>query len=112
MGLKQTLVLCYDFLFILQVEKELQDVFNVCALYLITLTASCHRLSDSGEHARIVSDLIKRSEYLLNPFLSCFDWVNVHNTLHMPPKKNSRGVRSGDLAAYATGLPLPIFFSL
>ena len=84
----------------------------MCALYVITLvTASCHRLSDSGEHARIVSDLIKRSEYSLNP-LSCFDWVNVHNTLHIPPKKNSRGVRSGDLAAFATGLPLPIYFSL
>ena len=46
----------------------------------------------SGEHARTVSDLIKRSEFSLNQFLSCVDWVNVHNTLHMPPKEKSRGI--------------------
>ena len=74
MVLKQTLVLCYDFIFILQVGKELQEVFKVCALYLITLvTSSCHCLSDSGELASTVSDLIKRSEYSLNQFLSCVD---------------------------------------
>ena len=65
-----------------------------------------------GEHARTVSDLIKRSEYSLNQFLSCVDWVNVHNTLHMPPNEKSRGVRSGDLGGRATGPPLPIHFSL
>ena len=65
----------------------------MCALYLITLfTSSCHCLSDSGEHARTVFDLIKRSEYSLNQFLSCVDWVNVHNTLHMPPKEKNLGV--------------------
>ena len=88
MILKLSLVLCYDFIFILQVGKKLQEVFKVRALYLITLvTSSCHYLSGSGEHARIVSGLIKRSEYSLNQFLSCVDWVNVHNTLHMPPKE-------------------------
>ena len=89
MVLKQILVLCYDFILILQVgKKKLQEVFKVCALYLIILvTSSCHCLSDSGEHARTVSDLIKHSEYLLNQFLSCVDWVNVHSTLHMPPKE-------------------------
>ena len=67
--------------------KKLQ-VFKVCALYLITLvTSSCLCLSDSGEHARTVSDLIKQSEYSLNQFLPCVDWVNVHNTLLMPPKE-------------------------
>ena len=87
MVLKQTLVLCYDFIFILQVGKKLQEVFKVCALYLITLiTSSCHCLSDSDEHARTVPDLIKRSEYLLNQFLPCVDWVNVHNTLHNASK--------------------------
>ena len=86
MVLKQTLVFCYDFIIILQVGKKLQ-VFKVCALYLITLvTLSCHCLSDSSEHARTVSDLIKCSEYSLNQFLSCVDLVNVHNTLHMPTK--------------------------
>ena len=60
----------------------------MCALYLTTLfTSSFHCLSDSDEHARTVSDLIKRSKYSLNQFLSCVDWVNVHNTLHMPPKE-------------------------
>ena len=94
MVLKQTLVLCYDFIFVLRVGKKLQVVFKVCALYLITLfTSSCHCLSDSGEHARTVSDLIKLSEYSFNQFLSCVDWVNVHNTLHMPPKeKKNLGV--------------------
>ena len=89
-------------------------MFKVCALYLITLfTSSCHYLSGSGEHARTVSDLIKRSEYSLNQFLSCVDWVSVHNTLHMPPKeKKSRGVRSGDLGGHARGPPLPFHFSL
>ena len=86
MVLKQIQV-CYDFNFILRVGKKLQEVFKVCALYLITLfTSSRHCLLDSGEHARTVSDLIKSSEYSLNQFLSCVDWVNVHNTLHMPPK--------------------------
>ena len=86
MVLNQTLVLYYDFIFILQVEKKLQEVFKVCVLYLITLvTSSCHCLSGSGEYARIVFDLIKYSEYSLNKSLSCVDWVNVHNTLHMPP---------------------------
>ena len=86
--LSKTLVLCYDFVFILQVGKKLQQVFKVCDLYLITLfTSSCHCLSDSSEHAKTVSDLIKRSEYSLNQFLSCADWVNVHHTLHMPPKE-------------------------
>ena len=76
----------------------------MCALFLITLfTSSCHCLLDSGEHARIVSDLIKRSEFSLNLFLYCVDWVNVHSTLHMPPKEKSRGVRSGDLSGHATG---------
>ena len=85
MVLKQTLVLCYNLIFILQVgKKKIQDVFKVRALYLITL---CHCLSESGEHARTVSDLVKRSEYSLNQFLSCVDWVNVHNTLLMPPKE-------------------------
>ena len=56
--------------------KKLQEVFKVCAMYLITLfISSCHCLSDSGEHARTVSDLIKRSEYSLNQFLSCVDWL-------------------------------------
>ena len=88
MVLKQTLVLCYDFIFILQVGKKLQVLFKVCALYLITLVTSlCHCLLDSGGHARTVSDLIKCSEYSLNQFLSCVDWVNVHNTLHMPTKE-------------------------
>ena len=65
----------------------------MCALYLITLvTLSCYCLTDSDEHARTVSDLIKRSEYSLNQFLSCVDWVNVHNTLHMPPKEKNLGV--------------------
>ena len=107
-------MLCYDFIFILQVGKKLQEVFKGCALYLITLVRpSCHCLSDSGEHARAVSDLIRRSEYLLNQFFSCVDWVNVHNTLHTPPKeKKSRGVMSGDLAGHATCPPLPIHFSL
>ena len=74
-------------------EKKLQVVFKVCVLYLITLfTSPCHCLSDSGEHARTVSDLIKRSEYSLNRFLSCVDWVNVHNTLHIPPKEKNLGV--------------------
>ena len=60
----------------------------MCALYLITLfTSSCHCLSDSDEHARTVSDLIKLCEYSLNHFFSCVDGVNVHNTLHMPPKE-------------------------
>ena len=70
----------------------------------------CHFLSDSGDHARIVSSLIKRSEYSINQFLSCVDWVNVglHNTLHMPPREKSRGIRSGDLAGHATGPPLPV----
>ena len=87
MVLKQTLVLCYDFIFILLDGKKLQEVFKVCALYLTTLfTSSCHCLSDSGEHARAVSDLINRSEYSLNQFLSCVDWVNVHKTLYIPPK--------------------------
>ena len=53
-----------------RLEKKLQEVFKVCALYLITLiTSSCHCLSDSGEHARTVSDLIKHSEY--RPISSC-----------------------------------------
>ena len=70
-------------------EEKLQEVFKVCALYLITLfTSSCLCLSDSDEHARSVPDLIKRSEYSLNQFLSCVDWVNAHNILHMPPKEN------------------------
>ena len=87
-GLKETLVLCYDLIFILQVGKELQEMFKVCALYLITLVkSSCHCLSDFGQHARTLSDLIKSSEYSLNLFLSCVDWVNVHNTLHMPSKE-------------------------
>ena len=60
----------------------------MCGLYLITLfTSSCHCLSDANEHARTVSDLIKGSEYSLNQFLSCVDWVNVHNTLHIHPKE-------------------------
>ena len=104
-------MLCYNFIFILQVGKKItrgvQEVFKVCALYLITLfTSSCHCLSDSGEHARTMSDLIKRSEYSLNQFLSCVDWVNVRNTLHMPQSKKSRGVRSGDLSGHATFLPV------
>ena len=83
-----------------RLEKKLQEVFKVCAMYLITLvTSSCHCLSDSGEHAWTVSDLIKRIEYSLNQFFSCVNWVNVHNTLHMPPKEKSRGVRSDDLAS-------------
>ena len=44
--------------------------------YTLYIVASCHCLSDSGEYARTVSDLIKRSEYSLNQFLSCVDWVN------------------------------------
>ena len=57
-------------------------------LYLITLfTSTCICLSESGEHARTVSDLIKRSEYALSQFLSCVVWVNVHNTLLMPQKE-------------------------
>ena len=93
MVLKQTLVLCYDFIFILQVGKKLQGVFKVFSLYLIALfTSSCYCLSDSGEHARTVSDLIKSSGYSLNQFLSCVDWVNVHNTLHMPPKEKNLGL--------------------
>ena len=88
MVLKKTLVLCYDFIFILQVGKKFQEMFKVCALYLITLfTSSSHCLSDSDEHARTVSDLIKRSEYSLNQFLSYVDRVNVHNSLHIPPKE-------------------------
>ena len=68
--------------------KKFLEALKVCALYLITLfTSSCHCLSDSGELARTASDLIKRSEYSLNQFLSCVDWVNVYNTLHMPPKE-------------------------
>ena len=60
----------------------------MCAMYLITLfTSSCHCLSDSDEHARTVSDLMKRSEYSLNQSSSYVDWVNVHNTLHMSPKE-------------------------
>ena len=62
----------------------------MCALYLITLfTSSCHCLSDSGEHARTVSDLMyaRAKTVSLNQFLSCVEWVNVHNTLHMPPKE-------------------------
>ena len=90
MVLKQTVVLCYDFISILQVGKKLQEVFKMCALYLITLVpSSCNCLSDSGEHSRTVSDLIERSEYSLNQFLSCVDWVNVHNTLHKPPKEKT-----------------------
>ena len=93
MVLKQTLVLCYDFIFILQVGKKLQEVFKVCVLHLITfITSSCHCLSDSGEHARTVSDLIKRTEYSLNQFLSCVGWVNVHITLHMSQKEENLGV--------------------
>ena len=73
-----------------RLEKKLQEAFKVCALYLITLfTSSCHCLSVSDEHARTVSDLIKRSECSLNQFLSCVDWVNVHNTLHKPPKEKT-----------------------
>ena len=59
-----------------------------------------------------MSDLIKCSEYSLNQFLSYVEWVNVHNTLHMPPKEKSRGVRSGDLGGHETGPPVPIHFSL
>ena len=70
----------------------------MCVLYLITLFASsCHCLSDSGEHARTVSDLIERNEYSLKQFLSCVDWVNVHNTLHMPPKEKNLGVLGRDI---------------
>ena len=88
MVLKQTLVLCYDLILILQIGEKLQEVLKVCALYLIRLvTSSCHCLLDSGKYARTVSDLIKCSEYWLNQFLSCVDWVNAHNTLHMPPKE-------------------------
>ena len=58
----------------------------MCPVPDCTVTSSCYCLSDSGEHAKTVSDLIKSSEYSLNQFLFCVDWVNVHNTLHMPPK--------------------------
>ena len=113
MVLKQTQVICYDLIFILQVGKKLQEVFKAFALYLITLfTTSCHCLSDSGEHARTIYDLIKRSEYSLNQFLSCVHWIDVHNTAHAPKGKKSRSVRSGDLGGHATGPPLPIHFSL
>ena len=74
----------------------------MCALYLITLvTSSCYCLSDSGEHARTVSDLIKRSEYSLNQLLSCVDWVCTTIFTYLQRKK-SRGVRSGDLVGRAT----------
>ena len=82
-------MLCYDFIFILRVEKKITGgVQSVCPVPDYTVTLSCHCLSDSGELARTVSDLIKRSEYSLKQFLSCVDWVNAHNTLHMPPKEN------------------------
>ena len=84
----------------------------MCPVLITLVTSSCHCLSDSGEHVRTVSDLIKCSEYSLNQFLSCVDWDNVHNTVHKPPKENPRGVRSGDLAGQATGPSLPIHFSL
>ena len=51
--------------------KKSQEVFKMCALYLITLvTSSCHWLSDSGEHAWTVSYLIS---FFLNWWLHCTD---------------------------------------
>ena len=95
--------------------KKLQEVFRVCALYLITLvTSSWHCLSDSGEHARTVSDLIKRSEY--RPISSCLVlnglMYSTQHSSHAPKWKKSRGVSSADLTGHTTGPPLPIRFSL
>ena len=64
----------------------------MCPVPDYTLYMSCHCLSDSGAHARTLFDLIKRSEYLLNQFLPCVDWVNVHNTLHNASKGKNLGV--------------------
>ena len=95
-----------------KITRGVQEVFKVCALYLITLfTSSCHCLSDSGEHARTVSDLIKRSEYSLNQFLSCVDWVNVHNTLHMPPKEKNLGVLGRAILLATQQVPLSVSIS-
>ena len=102
-------MLSYDFVFILHVGKKLQEVFKVCALYLITLiTSSCHCLSDSGEHGRTVSNLIKCNEYSINQFLSCVNWVNVHNTLHMPPKEKSLGVLGREILVATQQVPLAL----
>ena len=79
------------------------------ALYLITLfTSSFHCLSDSGEHSRTVSDLIKRSEYSLKQFLSCVDCVNVQNTLHMPLKEKHLGVLSRAILLATQQVPLSL----
>ena len=68
---------------------------------------------DSGEHARTVSDLIKRSEYYSpNQFLSFLAGFMHTTPFKYPQRKKSRGVRSGDLAGHAKGPPLPIHFSL
>ena len=88
----------------------------MCPVPDYTLFASsCHCLSDSGEHARTLSDLIKRSEYSLNQFLSCVDCLTVlmYTTLFTClQREKSRGVMSGDLGGHATGTSLPIHFSL
>jgi hypothetical protein len=48
-----------------------------------------------------VLNLFKRSVYSHNQFLSVVNWGGVHDTLHMPPEKKSRGIKSGDHAGHA-----------
>ena len=96
-----------------RLEKKLQEVFKLCALYPITLfISSCHCLSDSGEHASSVSDLIKAvniRSISSGLMLTGLMYTTLFTFLR---RKKSRGVRSGDLGGHATGPLLSIHFSL
>ena len=113
--LKKTLVLCYDFIFILQVGKKLQEVFKVCALYLITLFTSSHRAIACRTLANMPGlCLIWSNAINIRSISSCLVLTGLMYTILFTclQRKKSRDVRSGDLGGHATGPPLPIHFSL
>ena len=93
--------------------KKIQDVFKVCALYLITFLhrrdIACRTLTkmlglcliwSNAVNIRSISPWLVLTGLMYTTLFTCLQ------------RKKSRGVRSGDLGGHGTGRPLPIHFSL
>jgi hypothetical protein len=96
----------YEWIIHVFLQVRLRTFYRCSERLPWTWLHSLHRYSSEcrtlSEHLRSVLNLFKNSNvYSHNQFLSGVNWVGVHDTLHMPPKKKSRGIKSGDRAGHA-----------
>ena len=113
MVLKQTLVLFYDLIFILQVGKNYRRCSKcVPSTWLHSLhrrAIACRTLANMLWLCLIWSNAVN-----IRPVISCLVLTGLMYTTLCTclQRKKSRGVRCGDLGGHPTGPPLPIHLSL